>query len=144
MTFAHPMFLQQQQTAVAAAQRARNQSGSEVFTNASGLSGNQQYLPASAPASSLLPPIPTQNAHASSLQSQIAALLSNSGFSGHNAQFGSQNPYGNSMGGSTNSQAAFSSNGGGGSVAMSNTMLPGMQNWNAERLGRFLFEIAAK
>jgi hypothetical protein len=145
------MYFQQQQQQQQAGQRgAMNQPGSEGSMNVSGLAGNnqnQQFLPASAPVSSLLPPIPNHNAHsASSMQSQLAALLSNSGHSGYNGQFGvQQNHYGN-MVESADSQSAFSSNGGGGggSAGMSNTMVPGMQNWNVDRLGKqALFEIAA-
>jgi hypothetical protein len=157
MTFTHPMYLQQQQQQQQQQQHqqlhqqqgasqnlGRNQSGSGASMCAS---GNNQFLPASAPVSSLLPPIPTQNngqnRTASSLQSQLAALLSNSGYSNqNNGQYGmqqqqqQQNPYGNQMGDvSSDSQGAYSSNGGGGNAGMSNTMVPGMQNWNAERLG---------
>jgi hypothetical protein len=152
MTFTHPMYLQQQQQHQHQQQGApqslgRNQSGSEPSMNTSqGLSGNNQFLPASAPVSSLLPPIPTQNdvhTHTStSLQAKLAALLSNSGYANHNnGQYGgqqqqNQNPYANQRGESADShQGAYSSNGGGFNAGMSNMMLPGMQNWNAERLG---------
>jgi hypothetical protein len=151
MSYNHPMYFQQQQQQ--AAQRgSMNQPGSEGSMNGSGLAGNnqnKQFLPASAPVSSLLPPIPNQNAHtASSMQSQLAALLSSSGHSGYNGQYGvqQQNPYGN-MVESADSQSAFSSNGGGGggSAGVSNTMVPGMQNWNVDRLGKqILFDNASK
>lgn len=150
---------QQQQQQQHAQSLVRNQSGSEgsmISMNAP--SGQNQFLPASAPVSSLLPHIPNQNGHnhnASSLQSQLAALLSNSGYSSHNnGQYGvqqqnqnqnqNQSHYGNMSESSNNkSQGAYSSNGGG-SAGMANTMVPGMQNWNAERLGMSLLRLPQK
>jgi PAS domain S-box-containing protein len=125
MSFAHPQLFQQQQTS-GAQMNSRSQSGPESSMkpapgmNVSGLAGSKQFLPPSAPVSSLLPQIPTQNnnAHANSnLQSQIAALLSNGGMNGNNnnGQFAVQNP-----------QATGNAASGG---------MP-MQNWNMNQLGR--------
>jgi len=70
---AHP-FLSQQVSAVTAAQMAATTNKNRKKPESSSGLG---YLPASAPVSSLLPPIPNQHA-GFTLQSQLAALLSNS------------------------------------------------------------------
>lgn len=134
---AHPLLLSQQAAAVAAAQRARGQPDSAMNAVGPAIAGHvsaQHFLPTSAPVSSLLPPIPSQNAHCNfALQSQLAALINNGSMQSNNSQFSQGGGYGN------RGEASVSTKSGSGS--MSGAVAPARQNWTLARLGTFLLSV---